>query len=194
MLKKDMFLYHGSYLLIRQPDLSYCREGKDFGKGLYVTSDLWQARSFAKISSRKARQNNTISEKEKKAYVSCFVYRPVEKSISEGSLDGMRVHEFLHADREWLRCIVAHRTRRLFPEEIEKWKDYDILCGKIANDDTNATITAFIGGVFGDVNSERAMDTAISLLLPERLKDQMCFRTERALRALQYQGYKEVIL
>ena len=189
MLKKEMILYHGSYTLVRQPDLSYCREGKDFGKGLYLTSDLRQARSFAKISARKARQNKVTSDRDKKAYVSYYAYRPVENSA-----EGLLIYEFRQADREWLRCIVAHRTRRLFPEEIEKWKDYDILCGKIANDDTNATITAFIGGVFGDVQSERAMDAAISLLLPDRLKDQICFRTEPALRSLLYQGFKEVNL
>ena len=58
--------------------------------------------------------------------------------------------------------------------------------GKIANDAMNAIITAYMAGIYGTVGSERAAQLCISLLLPERLKDQYCFRTSRALETLPF--------
>ena len=55
---------------------------------------------------------------------------------------------------------------------------YDIIGGKIANDATNATIVAYMSGTFGKIGTEDADRICISLLLPERLKNQYCFRTD----------------
>ena len=38
------------------------------------------------------------------------------------------------------------------------------------------------------VESKSAADTAISLLLPDKLKDQYCFKTEKAVSLLKYEG------
>lgn len=58
--------------------------------------------------------------------------------------------------------------------------------GKIANDNTNATIVAYMTNTFGQVGTEHSDDICISLLLPERLKDQFCFRTQKAINHLQF--------
>lgn len=56
----------------------------------------------------------------------------------------------------------------------------------IANDNTNATITAYMAGAFGKAGSESADNICISLLLPERLQNQFCFRTNEALACLTF--------
>ena len=67
-----------------------------------------------------------------------------------------------------------------------------MVAGKIANDNTNATITAYMAGVFGEVGTKAADDICISLLLPERLQDQFCFRTDRAIRSLTFVESEQV--
>ncbi len=69
---------------------------------------------------------------------------------------------------------------------------YDVISGKIANDQTNATIVAYMGGIFGVPGSDVADETCIRLLIPERLHDQHCFRTEKALASLVFEGSESV--
>ena len=73
-------------------------------------------------------------------------------------------------------------------------QDYDVISGKIANDDTNATILAYMGNLYGPMGSEQSDKMCISLLLPERLKDQFCFRSEKAVSALEYLKNEKVSL
>ena len=65
-------------------------------------------------------------------------------------------------------------------------KPFDVISGKIANDDTNTTIMAYMGNVFGKMGSEAADKVCIGLLIPERLKDQFCFRSRKAIACLTY--------
>ncbi len=57
---------------------------------------------------------------------------------------------------------------------------YDVISGKIANDQTNATIVAYMTGLFGQSGSTEADETCRRLLIPNRLHDQHCFRTTAA--------------
>ena len=68
----------------------------------------------------------------------------------------------------------------LLQEILEK----DIILGKVANDQTNETITAYLSSAYGPMDDDRAISFAVSLLHPERLTDQLCFRTERSLSNL----------
>lgn len=54
ILKEGMILYHRSYCVIEKISLSKCAQGKDFGKGFYLTSDYSQASKFVKTSIAKA--------------------------------------------------------------------------------------------------------------------------------------------
>ena len=60
----------------------------------------------------------------------------------------------------------------------------EIIIGKIANDTTNPTITAWLSGLYGPVEQEQSANIAVELLLPNRLKDQYCFRTQQAVNCL----------
>ena len=181
-LKSQMHLYHGSYCAVPDPDLSKCAGFKDFGRGFYLTSSQAQAESFAKISTAKAIAGRRIPPQN---YGVVSMFTCVDPS-------GLLLFHYPDADAQWLHCVVAHRRNRYFPGLIRQMAAYDVISGKIANDDTNITITAYLDGLYGEVGTESADEICISLLLPERLKDQFCFRTNRALQTLAYEGSERV--
>ena len=180
-----MIVYHGSYTIVKAPNLDKCEEGKDFGRGFYVTSSKKQAEKFCKSSVGKALKNGKISAAQKNGYVSVFEFIPD---------DNLYVFEFLEADKSWLRCVGGHRRKDLFYGEIDKWRNYDLITGKIANDTTNRIITNYINGDYGQPEDDRAVAFAISLLKTDKLSDQECFRTEKALNCLRYIESYEVII
>ena len=42
-LEDGMILYHGSYCVVKNPDLEKCAMYKDFGRGFYLTTSKEQA-------------------------------------------------------------------------------------------------------------------------------------------------------
>ena len=184
-LENGIRLYHGSYCVVKNPDLKKCAAFKDFGRGFYLTTSKEQAKSFAKISAAKAKSRGAISKSEKFAYISVF-------KVSD--IDDLESFAFESADKDWLHCIVAHRKEGTFTELRDAMQNYDVVSGKIANDDTNATIIAYMGNVFGTIGSEQADKMCISLLLPDRLKDQFCFRSDRSISRLEFLKSEKVAL
>ena len=182
-LKEGLVLYHGSYCVVENPDLEKCAVYKDFGQGFYLTTSKEQAKSFAKLSAVKRRQQGISVGKF--AYVSYFKVTQI---------DALNTFSFETADTSWLHCVVAHRRKTAFPEIRTQMQPYDVIAGKIANDDTNTTIIAYMGNVFGEMGAESADRVCISLLIPERLKDQFCFRSEKALSKLQFLKSDKVAL
>lgn len=180
---KEMQLYHGSYCIIRNPSLHQCADGKDFGKGFYLTTSRSQAERFCRTSVGKALKNGKITEPQAIGFVSVFRFVPA---------DNLTILEFTEANDEWLRCVGAHRKKALFKSETDQWKSYDIITGKIANDTTNRVITNYIHGDYGFPEDRRAIEFAISLLKPEKLSDQECFRTNKALACLHFTECYEV--
>lgn len=176
-LADNMLLYHGSYCEVKNPDLNKCAKYKDFGQGFYLTTSKEQAEKFAKISVRKAINNGTVSPDRKYGIVSVFQIRFVEKLL---------IKIYPTADADWLHCVIGHRRRKFFSDVTKELKDFDIVAGKIANDNTNATITTYMAGAFGEIGTKSAEDICIGLLLPERLQDQFCFRTDEALNCLEF--------
>lgn len=184
-LETGLILYHGSYCAVEEPDLDKCAKFKDFGRGFYLTSSKIQAENFAKISAAKAKSRGLISENERFGFISSFTVTDVT---------GLNCFYFDTADVAWLHCVVAHRRSGAFVDIRNEMAAYDVVSGKIANDDTNATILAYMGNVFGPMGSDRADSMCISLLLPERLQDQFCFRSMAALSKLQFAKSERVIL
>ena len=181
MLKRneDLILYHGSHCEVETPPLARCEKYKDFGQGFYLTTSGEQAESFSLTSLRKAIANRIASKNQKSGVVS--VFRCKAEDMAQ-----LKICEFETANIQWLHCVVGHRKGRGFENIIEQYRLFDVIGGKIANDATNAAITAYMAGVYGEVGSLRASEFCIGLLLPERLKDQYCFRTQKALDALNF--------
>ncbi len=182
MIHDGDLVYHGSYMPVEKPLVERCRNGKDFGRGFYVTTSEDQAKAFTSSSVKKAITEGKVSALHDHGVVS--VYRYHENP-------DINVFCFPDADREWLHCVVAHR-KNAYPDILEKWKDYMIIIGKIANDTTNLVITTYMDGLYGDVFTERADTVAINYLEPENLRDQICFRSQDSISCLEYVDSYEV--
>lgn len=185
ILEEGKNWYHGSYAIVEKPDLALCMPGKDFGLGFYVTTEAKQAERFIKSSIGKAKKNGYLVGDVSNGYLNIYTMTDFKD---------IEVYEFATADREWLHCVAAHRRSQLFKDEIKKWEKYDIIAGKIADDTTNQVITAYMEGIYGKVGSERADEIAIGLLLPDKLTNQICIRTEKAMNKLSFINYKEQII
>lgn len=170
-----IFVYHGSYTKIEKIDLSLSRPNKDFGKGFYVTTDKKQAIKFAKLV---AKRND-----KKRCYVNCYKILDFNK---------LKVKEFKNTNSDWLNCVVGFRDNK-YNDLASKYVDYDVIIGKIADDETSLVINAYLAGVYGDVASKFACDTAIRLLKPNVLKDQLCFRSNTAIKKLKFISCEEII-
>lgn len=75
----------------------------------------------------------------------------------------------------------------MFTELLKKHQMTDIIAGKVANDKTAATIQQYIRGLFpGTPGLPETDHIVIQTLLPDRLQDQFCFRTEAAIAGLEF--------
>ena len=184
-LTNGLYLYHGSYCEVSQPDLGMCSKRKDFGRGFYLTSSRDQAISFLKTSIAKAVANGSLEKKQNFGYLSMY-----ELNLKYE----LAVHIFDEANEEWLHCVAAHRKKKLFAELELKMSKYDVIIGKIADDATNATLTAYLGGAFGTIGSQGADDFCIKQLLPNKLQDQYCFKTAKAIGCLNFVEGKKIWL
>lgn len=172
-----MILYHGSYCEVKSPDLTKCSVFKDFGKGFYLTSSREQAENFINTSLKKAKAQGIIAAEQKYGVISKFCYHHSEDIAS---------FIFHDVDANWLHCVVGYRKENTFPAVVDEMKQYDVIAGKIADDATNITILTYLVGAYGTIGSEEADGLCIGRLLPERLKDQFCFRTDEGLKCLTF--------
>ena len=158
-----MLLYHGSNVVVYEPKIIKSQRFLDFGAGFYMTSDFEQARKWAVRTA--ARREEGV------ATISVF-------EINDDYVDRVKVLTFARPDRDWLRYITVHRTGNP-PAD-----DYDMVVGPVANDQAIRTVNNYLKGYFPE-------DVAIKLLLPQKLKDQYLFRTEKALKLLVFKEARQ---
>jgi len=159
-----MILYHGSNVEVREPHLLKIQRELDFGKGFYTTSDFEQAKSWA-LRSVRVRGTGT-------ACVSCY-------EIDEKEFMNLKALTFEKADMSWLEYVAANR------KGTEVQDSWDIVSGPVADDQTFPTILLYLDGYLD-------AESTIKRLLPQKLKDQYVFKTERAIRLLQCTEVKPV--
>ncbi|WP_165054871.1 MULTISPECIES: DUF3990 domain-containing protein [unclassified Adlercreutzia] len=176
-LHEGLILYHGSYARVEHIDLDRCAPGKDFGRGFYLTTDYEQARSFVALSIRKRKADT--GEEVYGGYVSAF-------KVTAPHL--LQFHAFEEADEDWLHFVAANRRNDLFPHVIARYAGFDVIAGKIANDQTARTLQLYVSEAFGEPGTEAADQLAAATLMPNRLSDQYCFRTPEAVRCLTFEG------
>ena len=148
-------VFHGSYVKVETPDLSFSRETLDFGRGFYVTPLYNQAVSWALRWQRRHKQ----------AIVNTYFFH----AELIGEL-GIKVKDFPDYDREWLRFVAANREGK----SVEK---YDIVQGGIANDKVFNTLELF----FSKLISE---DEALNRLKFEKPNHQICICRQDLIRQL----------
>ena len=97
ILQDNIKLYHASYIAVEKIDLTLCSEGKDFGKGFYVTTNYEQACRFVKTSIKKAIKNGNKILNNSVGYISVYEFKNNVKDVS--------IFEFNDANRDWLHCV-----------------------------------------------------------------------------------------
>lgn len=153
------FLYHGSDQYFDKFDLTKSKAAKDFGPGIYMTSNLGQAKKWAE---RKANRKH-------KAYVYQvpFLYQR-----------NLREKVFLEYDKSWLDFILANRYQYDFSVSSQ----YDLIYDRMAD---GVGVHGKLDYVLpryskGDITA----DEAIEQLQYTNGFDQFCFKTQQALKLL----------
>lgn len=154
-----MLVYHGTTLEIRNPEIITSEIGRDFGAAFYTTDIREQAERWAlrraKILSRNKKRNC-------RAIVNVYEWSRTNTTV-EKTFDG--------ASMEWLDMVVRCRS------DINYRHNYDIVCGKIANDNVGETVSYVMQGIM-------RKEDAVERLKFEKINNQIAFCTEKALKEL----------
>lgn len=160
-----MILYHGSTLEVQQPRILKSEIGRDFGFAFYTTDIRAQAERWAK---RRA----MIESRRTKTEVQPIV------SVYDWDEDAAKQFQFLRFDgasMEWLDLVVTCRSQTDYSH------GYDIVEGKIANDNVGETVSYVMQGIM-------RKEDAIERLRFEQINNQIAFCTEDALHTLHFQN------
>lgn len=157
-------LFHGSNVKVESPKIIISDRKLDFGLGFYLTSSEEQASSWAKTKATRLRNGSP--------YLNIYKF-------DDSQMSNLNTLIFPKADKKWLEFVVNNRKGH-FERPL-----YDLICGPIANDSTINVINAYMTG---EINEE----TAIILLLPQKLKDQYVFCSNKALEFLTFEEAKRL--
>lgn len=154
------FVYHGSDVEVRRPEIRRANRALDFGMGFYTTLNPEQATSFAK----KVRERNGSAS----AIVNVYT---VDLDALRTAFDMLT---FEHPDESWLDFVCDNRTG-----------DFtgpcpDAVLGPVANDTIFKTFIAYQNGTLTKAET-------IERLKVRPLYNQLVFRTERALSLLSFE-------
>ena len=158
-----MIVYHGSSIIVRQPDTKHSLHPLDFGKGFYVTTVKEQAERWAR---------RTADLRGGKAVVNQY-------DMSE-DMSSFRVKTFADDLEEWIDFVCDCRDER------PVYQQYDVIIGKVANDKVFRVVDMYHNGFW---DKERALKEI--RVYPNY--DQIAFITQRAIdRLLRFDHFREV--
>lgn len=160
-----MKLYHGSNVAVSEPRILPKIRALDFGQAFYLTSDFEQAKKWAKTSALRRGEGVPV--------VSVY-------EVDDGEFAALRHLRFEKPDSEWLRFVSRNRNERLDDSNA------DVVSGPVANDNTMPVLNLYFKGAYTE-------EEALRRLLPQNLRDQFAFRTERAFACLRFVGSEEVL-
>ena len=144
-------MYHAGYEIISQPDIHHGRKNADFGQGFYLTPDEEFARRWARP----------------------YKDRDICINRYELIIDDLNIHEF-ERDHEWFDYIFSNRRNKE-----DKFKEYDVIVGPIANDTIYDTFGVITSGILED-------DTALKLLELGPEYTQIVIKTDKASKQLRW--------
>ena len=157
-----MLIYHGSNMAVEIPELREPNRALDFGGGFYATTNLEQAKRFAKIVHKRHGYEGTPT---------VSIYEFDENGIPHE----FNILRFDSANEDWFDFVCDHRRDTY----AGKW--CDIAIGAVANDRVYATI--------GLYESEfLSKEQAIASFKVNPLFDQVVFKTEAALSLLTFRN------
>ena len=156
-----MTVYHGTTLEIRNPKILEHEVGRDFGFAFYTTDIREQAERWAV---RRARLDGRRF-KDVRPVVNVYEWTPPDGALA--------VIEFQGASMEWLEMVVRCRSERDFRHK------YDIVIGKIADDNVGETVSYVMQGIM-------RREDALKRLRFEKINNQIAFCSGRALQTLHF--------
>ncbi|MCL2844608.1 MAG: DUF3990 domain-containing protein [Chitinivibrionia bacterium] len=159
-----MKLYHGGTDIVEAPRIIFNEQGRDFGFGFYTTDIYEQALKWAKRQGR-------IREKQAILNVYEFDENKATKDLVSKKFSDYSV--------EWLKLVVNCRSNPQFRH------DFDIVFGKIADDDVGETVQAVVDGLM-------PMDFALQRLTFMPANNQYAFCTEKSLNYIRFCGFEEL--
>ncbi len=151
-----MKLYHGSNIAVEKPKILQSDRRLDFGTGFYLTSSYGQAERWAFLTVKRRGEGKQII---------------TSYEFDEEILSSLKVMRFEETSVEWLKFVSNNRNVKDFTN------DSDIVIGPVANDRTMPVIKLYFSGIYDEAET-------IKRLLPQKLKDQYAFKSEKALKAL----------
>ena len=160
-----MIIYHGGTQIVEKPDILAGSRGRDFGRGFYTTSIREQAEKWA--------TRQAVSRRAENAILNIYEYDDANAKKS------LIIKRFRDYSLEWLDLVISCRQDGFYCH------DYDVVIGKIANDDVGETVQAVLDGL-------SSKEFALSRLVYMKANDQICFCNEAALKFLRFTGSERV--
>ncbi len=158
-----MKVYHGSLVVVENPEIRVGDRYLDFGYGFYTTMNEEQAVKWT--AKQKNRKGTDIG------YVSAYDF-DLEKAEAE-----LKILRFDKADKEWLDFVFANRKG-------QSRETYDIVIGPVADDGVYEVVRLYEIGVYD-------LEEALKRLKVEELYNQVLFHTEKSLAYLKFIGMEE---
>ena len=159
-----MILYHGSNANFDVFDLTFTKRGKDFGRGIYLTTSKKQALKWA-IRFNKG-----------------YIYEcELNDSLLEERND-LKIKALLEYNTEWLDFIVSCRIKGYEPQ-------YDIVYDRMA-DNTYKNLSELLIRYYNDVINPQVVISKVRWKNKEF--DQYYFKTDKALKYLRIISKEEV--
>jgi len=143
-----MTLYHGSYMEVRHPNLSFSRKEVDFGAGFYTTPIQEQAEKWSL----------RFKSKKKQAVVSEYEF---DNNVTEK----LSVLSFETYSDNWLDFVTSCRAGK------DTARNYDLIIGGVANDDVFNTLQLYLDNLI-------SRQETIKRLRYEKPNIQYCFKNQ----------------
>lgn len=159
-----MKLYHGSNVLVSNPDLLKGKPYKDFGRGFYLSDTFEQAKA---MGDRVAARSPFVVP----SIVSTFEFD--ESLLTDGSL---KVKCFNSYSKEWAEFVLRNRDR----QASQPTHDYDIVYGPIADDSIVRQMRRF---ELGDITIDELIK---EFQYPHGITFQYFFGSEKSLKKLTF--------
>lgn len=157
-----MIIYHGGTDIIENPKIITQEKGRDFGFAFYTTDIKEQAERWA---IRRAKLLSKFNKIKVEPIINIYEYSENNKELN--------IKSFENPNEEWLDMILKCRS------DITYKHNFDIVIGKIANDNVGETVSFVLEGIM-------RKEDAIERLKFQKINRQLAFCTEKSLKQLKF--------
>jgi len=166
-----MLVYHGGTVKIEKPDIIIGRYNLDFGKGFYTTTLKEQSEKWAKrkVTAKKLIDNNSS-------------LNPIVNIYEFNKGDDLKILSFDGYTEEWLNFVVENRSKE---KQIQN-TEYDVIYGNLADDDVAREVNNYIELLKKNRVNEDVKKALLYQLQFQKINNQYCFISEKAIEHLKY--------